>query len=297
MDHAEARELLDLAALEVGGLDRLMAGDTASSMAVAGHLAGCDDCMDEYGRLRRASAVLRDVLVTQPPADLRATTLAFIAAVGRPRGPAAGTASEPVAEVPESRVAATGPLPAAAAAPIRLPVNARRDMRRRLAWFAAAAALVIVSAGATGYAVTSSADAFARQRSLELAGLAQVASWTVRLDAQADVRHVPLAMAAGAGDGPAGVLVFSPGARELVVVAKGLAVPDAGREYGCWVEVGGARQRLGRMYFSGDIAYWVGKADVLATVPAGAIFGVSLTDGASPGGSSPTILSGTLKAT
>ncbi len=40
MDHEETREQLELAALEPGGLERLMAGDTPLAQAVAGHLAG-----------------------------------------------------------------------------------------------------------------------------------------------------------------------------------------------------------------------------------------------------------------
>jgi len=61
MDHAEARELLDLAAVEPGGLDRLVAGDTSTATALAGHLAGCPDCTEEFSRLRRTAAILRDV--------------------------------------------------------------------------------------------------------------------------------------------------------------------------------------------------------------------------------------------
>ena len=44
MDHDATREQLELAALEPDGLDRLMAGDTATAQAVAGHLAGCPSC-------------------------------------------------------------------------------------------------------------------------------------------------------------------------------------------------------------------------------------------------------------
>src|SRR4051794_6096886 len=101
MDHQEAREILDVAAVEPGGLDRLIAGDTPTANALAGHLAGCEECTEEFARLRRSSRVLRDVIATQPPADLRDRTLALIAAVGRDRtamspvpveGAAAGTA-------------------------------------------------------------------------------------------------------------------------------------------------------------------------------------------------------------
>ena len=49
MDHSEVRELLQDAAVEPGGLERLMAGDTPTAAVVAGHLAGCPDCADELG--------------------------------------------------------------------------------------------------------------------------------------------------------------------------------------------------------------------------------------------------------
>ena len=46
MDHEETREQLELAAVEPGGIDRLMAGDTATAQAVAAHVAGCPACAD-----------------------------------------------------------------------------------------------------------------------------------------------------------------------------------------------------------------------------------------------------------
>ena len=55
MDHRDVREQLELAAVEPGGLDRVMAGDTVEAAALVSHLAGCDDCMTELGRLRRSS--------------------------------------------------------------------------------------------------------------------------------------------------------------------------------------------------------------------------------------------------
>ena len=284
MDHSEARELLDLAAVEPGGLDRLMAGDTPAAISLAGHLAGCPTCMDEYGRLRQVSAALRDVIATQPPAELRDRTLAFIAAVGRPRGEtAAGAIPAPGIDQPPTGAAH---------------VRSRPRVRSRLTWLAVAAALVVASAGASGYAVSSIRDSAARQASLQLEGLAEVATWTVRLDAQPDVRRVVLtAKASGAGTSQVGTLVFSPGSQQLVVVADGLPDPPAGQEYRCWVEVAGARQRLGRMYLSGHLGYWVGDAPAVAAVPAGSVFGVSLADISGSGGASPSILSGTLGAT
>jgi len=46
MDHDAVREQMELAAVEPDGLERLMAGDTPTAQAVAGHLAGCPACPD-----------------------------------------------------------------------------------------------------------------------------------------------------------------------------------------------------------------------------------------------------------
>src|SRR4051794_30030006 len=91
MDHAEARELLEVAAVEPGGLARLMAGDTPEAAALAGHLAGCDECTQEMARLRRVSGIVRGVVRTTPRPELREQTLAFVRAVGRQRSAAPGT--------------------------------------------------------------------------------------------------------------------------------------------------------------------------------------------------------------
>ena len=62
MDHAEALELIELAAVEPDGLERLMAGDTPESGAVAGHLAGCPACVAELARIRRTASLVREVI-------------------------------------------------------------------------------------------------------------------------------------------------------------------------------------------------------------------------------------------
>src|SRR6186713_2721262 len=89
MDHDDVLEQIELAAIEPGGLERLMAGDTAMAAAVVGHLAGCERCAEELRRLSRAAPLLRDVVRTTPPADLRERTLAYVRQHGDPRGAAA----------------------------------------------------------------------------------------------------------------------------------------------------------------------------------------------------------------
>src|SRR5689334_6967626 len=82
MDHEGTREQLELASVEPGGLDRLMAGDTPTAQAVAAHLAGCASCTDELMRLERASTLIRGAVRALPPADLKERTLATIRAEG-----------------------------------------------------------------------------------------------------------------------------------------------------------------------------------------------------------------------
>jgi hypothetical protein len=199
-------------------------------------------------------------------------------------------ASWAVAGAPEARPVALAD---------RRAVERPRGARGPLAWLAAAAALVLVSVGATAFVVSSQDQAATRSVSLELAGLTEVAQWTTRLDALPDVQRVVLTAGASgtAGQAQVGSLIFSPGTRQLVVVADGLSRPPSGKEYRCWVEVAGDRQRLGKMYVSGDLAYWVGDAEALASVAPGSVFGISLVDTAGGTGPSTTILSGTLQST
>ena len=99
---------------------------------------------------------------------------------------------------------------------------------------------------------------------------------TLTVSAEPDAEHVALA---GVSDpNLSGSLVFSPATAELVVVAEGLTEPPAGLEYRCWVEVDGTRHGVGKMFFGGDLAYWVGPTPGVSSIPDGATFGVSLVD-------------------
>ena len=106
MDHDSTRALLEEAAIEPDGLERLMAGDTATAQAVAGHLAGCPECTDELVRLQRTSSVIRGVVRGMPPPELRERTLATVAAIGVPRRDAGGA---PVQRSPATNAAAAPP--------------------------------------------------------------------------------------------------------------------------------------------------------------------------------------------
>lgn len=262
MEHAEARELLEIAALEPGGFDRLAAGDTPEAAALAGHIAGCTECAAELERLRRASAVIREAVRTAPPADLRERTLAYVAALGRPRGSDGPATALPTA-LPTAPVRAADP-------------GARRVAPGRRLWAASIAAAVLVAIVGTSLFVAQSRDSLIETQARQIAALAKVATWSHRIDGEPDAEYVVLEGTASGGSGAEGTLAFSPGTKELVVLAQGLPQPAAGMQYRCWVETDGGRRRIGQMFFGGDVAYWVGPVDELTGVGPGTRFGVSL---------------------
>ena len=298
MDHAEARELLELGAVEPAGLDRLMAGDTPEAAALAGHLAGCVDCSAEMTRLREVAGIVRGVVRTTPPPDLRERTLSLVREVGRDRGGRPTAVGATVGE-PASGVAA---LPASGR--LGQPAATDRTRTRRgvsaLPLLAVAAALVIAVLG-TGFVVSGQKDqAIARldaaiQKQAEAVNdLGTVTAWALRVDGRPDARRVDLASAAGGT--PTGTLVFSPSSHELVVVASGLSEPPAGREYRCWVQAAGQRQPVGKMFFGGGLSYWVGKVDAVAGLGPNVQFGVSLVDLAAPSAPGDPVLTGRVPA-
>jgi hypothetical protein len=279
MDHSEARALLELAAAEPDGFERLAAGDTPEAAALAGHLAGCPDCAADVEALGRASATLRAAIRELPRPELRARTLAFVAATGRPRG-AAATAAAGAAEASAPGLAAEGtPATALPGQPIATPVERPAS---RWAWPAIAAAAMLVAAiGLAGWWTTREALEDERHAS---AGLAAVTEAAFRVQAQPDAQLVALAGTSGTGQ-ERGELSFSVASSELVVVAEGLAEPPDGMEYRCWVEVDDVRARVGTMYQGGGLSYWAGRSEKVAELAPGAKFGVSLgpKDGAANG--------------
>jgi hypothetical protein len=282
MEHAEARELLEIAAVEPGGFARLVAGDTPDAAALAGHLAGCPACAAEMERLRLSSVVIRDAVRLLPRPELREETLAFVAALGRPRGQAAG--AEPAgadAAGAEPAPLASSASSASHASPASEPVaigRARRSLAGGISrpglWLASIAAAVVIAVAGTAVFVGVARDRQIAELADEIGSLREVATWTIKVDSQADARHVALAAATGAG--PTGTLNFSPSSTDVVVVATGLTPPATGMEYRCWVETGGRRQRVGRMFPAADQFYWVGRASSLTGVGPGSTFGISL---------------------
>jgi hypothetical protein len=258
MEHVEARELLEIAAVEPGGFERLTAGDTPEAAALASHIAGCVECAMEMDRLGRAATVIRDALRSSPSADLRDRTLAFVAAVGRPRG--SGTADAVGAQTPIDLSRAR---------------ESRRMTPRVGVWVASIAATVAIAIAGTSLFLARSNESVVQAQAAQIASLAKVATWSLRIDGDPDAKYVELA-ATGGDPALAGTLAFSPGTKELVVLAEGLAQPPTGMQYRCWVEIDGSRKRIGQMFFGGNVSFWVGEVDGIGGAGPGSRFGVSL---------------------
>jgi hypothetical protein len=282
---------MELAAVEPDGLERLMAGDTPTAQAVAGHLAGCPDCTEELGRLQRSVVVVRQTVREMPSPDLKARTLAAIRAEGVVRPLVAASVPAGSAATPADGPATTAPEPAT---PLPEPISLER--RRRLApvlgGIAILAAAVVLSVVATTYLVGSRVDSQLAAQSVAIKGLQEITTATLTVTAQPDAEHVALA---GVGDPDLyGGLTYSPSTSELVVVASGLTPPPTGLEYRCWVEVDGKRQKVGKMFFNEDLAFWVGPSPAIEGLSTGATFGVSLVDAAGSSVDSDPVLLGEL---
>jgi anti-sigma factor RsiW len=280
MDHDATREQLELAAVEPGGLDRLMAGDTATAQAVAAHLAGCPACADEAARLQRAGAIIGRAVRELPSPALRDRTLAAIRAEGVAR---------PLRTAPAAPSAATIPVesPAAVVLPAR-----RRPVAPLIGWAASVAAAVVISIVATWFLVGARVDGQLASQAESISALEEVTTAALTVTSQPDAEHVTLAGTANTA--LTGSLAYSPTTSELVVVATGLTPPPGDLEYRCWVEVGGTRQRVGKMFFSQGLAYWVGPAPAVLGLSSGATFGVSLVGAGSPAIDTAPVLLGQL---
>jgi hypothetical protein len=291
MDHEGTREQLELAALEPGGLERLMAGDTATAQAVAAHLAGCASCSNELVRLGRASALIREGVRELPPPDLKARTLAAIRTEGVQRplmaaaAPAVAVARDPQAPIP----AITTPI----AVPVAAVSTRNRPSRGQvIGWLGAIAAAVVLSVVATTLIIGSRVDEQLAAQAATVAALEKLTTATLDVSGEPDAQHVALA---GVTDPKLdGSLVFSPATTELVVVSYGLTSPSAGQEYRCWVEVNGQRQRVGKMFFSNDLAYWAGDVPAVSGLSGAATFGVSLVDASGQSIETEPVLAGQL---
>lgn len=287
MDHAEARELIELAAVEPEGLNRLMAGDTAEASRLAGHLADCSACAEELVRMRRLAILVREVVRALPAAELKDRTLARVAAVGRPRG----------ADLTLAPTPAPAPTPAAAPGSTLGSTPSARRFAGSMRVLASVAAVFIAVIG-TGVVVSAQRDAEVAAQAAAIAradqavnALAKVSAWSIRVGAEPDAAHV--ALAGDAGQAARGTILFARSSGDLVVVVSDLVEPPDGQEYRCWVDIDGERRPVGRMFFGGGLAYWVGPVEALSDVRPGSMFGITLVDANGPSLTDDPVLFGT----
>jgi hypothetical protein len=252
MDHAEVRELLELAAAEPGGVDGLLRGASPDAVRATDHLAGCDACRAELSELRESAASIRDVIRGTPSPDLRARTLDLVAATGRSRDDGS---------------------PARAA-------SARRSSLRSLvpAIALGAAAAAVVAGVMVWRAVDvrlAAADAQIAEQRDALASLSLVTDWTLRLGAAPDAQLVRLEAHADGGTA-SGTVLISAERGELVMMATDLPAPPAGYEYRCWIDQGSGPERIGKMYRVGAVEYWGGGVDRIRGIEGPFTLGVTL---------------------
>ena len=183
------------------------------------------------------------------------------------------------------------------AKPVALPVAAvsapnRPSRGQVIGWFGAIAAAVVLSVVATTFLIGSRVDAQLAAQNATVEALEKLTTATIDVTGEPDAQHVALA---GVTDPKLdGSLVFSPATTELVVVSYGLTNPPAGQEYRCWVEVNGQRERVGKMFFSNDLAYWAGDVPAVSGLSGAATFGVSLVDASGQSIQTDPVLTGHL---
>jgi hypothetical protein len=245
IDHAEVRERLELAAVEPGGIDRLAAGDTVDSAAIAGHLAGCAACAEEARRLAHAAPIIAEVARGVPPDALRVRTLALVREVGRPRGQSAVPSAVP-------------------------------SRRRGFSWPAAIAAVIAIALLAAGGLLAVRVNQQLHEQS---EALAELNTATLRVSALPDATRVELLSPSDYAAAGSGTLLFSPATTELVISSPTLTEPPSGQRFACWLtRPDGTRARMGYMYFGGGLGYWTGWDDKLHDAGPGTTFGVTLVD-------------------
>ncbi len=293
MDHAEALELIEIAAAEPGGIERLAAGDTPEASLVAGHLAGCPSCADSLVRVARTAERARAAIRELPDPALRERTLSFVRAVGRDRSGVAsgssaaggGVAGRVIDSSPAARVpAVAASAPAVAFAPALVPpprIAPSLAVRPRRPWFMAGLAAAVVVAAVLGF-VAGGAGRVAPEPGDEVAHQAAVIAATMRIATQPDAAHVILASSTGGA--AKGTILYSRSSGELAMVVTGLAPPSDGATYACWIETAGTKRRIGVVYADGGLGSWAGPVSGLASLAPGATFGVSLVPAGSDAG-------------
>ena len=269
MDHGTAHERIEDLLLEPARLAGLDASRVPEDVALREHLAGCPACRAELDGWARLQGALADAL---PPS-----------------ASGAGTAIQPLELPPSLRARVLGSVRSASAETSLAPIPIAGERRRgaslgvtRGAWLGLAAALVVLVVGAGVLVQQAGQLSTARE---EAEGLAQAMAAVDRVLAEPQHRVVALTTPTGAAGGS-----ISWTRHDLVVLSTALVEPKPGEVYRCWLNSEGKGWAVGRMYFAGEAAYWVGSLDEWASFEIGptTMFRVSLE----PPGADPDTRSG-----
>jgi len=268
MDHGSAHERIEELILDPARLAGLEASQAPEDVALREHLAGCLACradLDGWARLQAAlsealpgsAAEAVDVQPIELPPSLRTRVLAAV----RSASAEASLAPIPMASGGRRWAGFTAP---------------------RTAWLGLAASLVVLVVGA-GVLVDQAAKLGTTQE--EAQGLTAAMAAVDRVLSAPDHRLVTLTTATGSAGGS-----ISWTRHDLVVLSTALAAPKPGEVYRCWLDSDGKGWAVGKMYFAGSTAYWVGSLDEWASFEIGPTteFRVSLE----PPGADPATRSG-----
>jgi anti-sigma factor RsiW len=269
MDHAAAHERIEDLVLEPTRLAALAESSDPSDAALREHLAGCSVCRADLAGWQRVQHRLAAAL----PGSVDA----------------ARAAVEPIELPPSLRAAVI----TAARETERSPaptsiVRAQRPRRAILGWLGLAAAFVVVAAAGlftfNQVSQRSAAEAEAKDLTSALGAVDRVLAapvhWVVQL-------RDPAGVASGS---------VSWSSNDLVVLTTALQPAPAGQQYTCWLREPGSGAVIGKMYFAGRTAYWIGSLDEWATFRIGPetrfVVTISPIDGGRP--SDPEVLSANL---
>lgn len=269
MDHAAAHERIEDLLLEPTRLAALAESTEPADVALREHLAGCSVC--------RADLAGWEQLQRRLAAALPGTAEGARSAVERMELPPSLRA----AVITAARAVDRAPAPTSI-------VRSPRPRRALAGWLGLAAALVVV-AGAGLVTVDQLNQRWGAEASAR--GLTATLAAVDRVLAAPEHRIVALLNPAGA---PSGSISWS--SSDLVVLTTALAAPPAGQEYACWLREPSGDAVIGKMYFAGSTAYWVGSLDQWATFRIGpdTRFVVTLSPVGGGGPAGPEVLSANL---
>jgi hypothetical protein len=269
MDHGTAHERIEDLLVEPARLSGLDGSRAPEDVALREHLAGCPACQADLEGWARLQAAVGDA-VPAPSSEANALV-------------------QPVELPPSLRARVLASVRSASAEASLAPIPIVNERRRwagmaapRSAWLGLAAALVVLVVGAG--VIVNQAGMLANSQE-EAHGLAQAMAAVDRVLAEPQHRVVALTTPAGAAEGS-----ISWTRHDLVVLTRALPAPKPGEVYRCWLSNDGSGWAIGKMYFAGTTAYWVGSLDEWASFEIGPTtqFRVSLE----PPGADPNTRSG-----